>query len=81
MRDPRDSVDLGSTPEAGADEGAGQSGRPFLQLWFTCSGKYTRAYRNAAGTGYLGRCPSCGKSVRFRVGEGGTSERFFEISC
>ena len=27
------------------------------------------------------RCPKCGKTVSFRVGSGGTSERFFEVSC
>jgi hypothetical protein len=88
MRDPRDMIDLragGSEPEDGADGSgladAGQVGRPYLQLVFRCSGQYVRAYRNAAGTGYLARCPSCGKSVRFLVGAGGTSERFFEVRC
>ena len=29
-----------------------------------------RAYRNAAGTGYMARCPSCGRSVRWRSWSG-----------
>jgi len=88
MRDPRDSIDLQvGRPDGGTDQPAKGSaaassvGRPYLQLWFRCSGQYARAYRNADGTGYLGRCPTCAKSIRFRVGQGGTSERFFEINC
>lgn len=30
---------------------------------------------------YLGRCPKCGLTAKFSVGEGGTSERFFRVSC
>ena len=62
---------------------AGQSGgpRPWLGVRFGCSGAYVRVYRNAAGTAYLARCPRCGKSVRFRVGPGGTGSRFFEVQC
>jgi hypothetical protein len=40
-----------------------------------------RVYRNADGVTYLARCPRCGKAVRFRVGQGGRSERFFEVRC
>ena len=55
--------------------------RPFLRLYFRCSGDYLRIYRNAQGTAYLARCPSCGKSMRFLVGPGGTDQRTFEVSC
>jgi hypothetical protein len=55
--------------------------RPWLGVLFRCSGAYQRIYRNAAGTAYLARCPRCGKAVTFRVGTGGTSERFFEVRC
>lgn len=65
----------------GGREGGGGGGRPWLSLWFSCANVYTRAYRNAQGTGYTGRCPRCGKSVRFMIGPGGTSQRMFEVRC
>ncbi|MBY0311684.1 MAG: hypothetical protein K2W85_06425 [Phycisphaerales bacterium] len=61
--------------------GDASSGRPYLRLWFECAKQYTRAYRSPDGTAYVGRCPACGASTRFRVGSGGTSERFFRVSC
>ena len=57
------------------------SNRPYLRLYFRCSGDYVRVYRNAQGTAYLACCPTCGKSMRFLVGPGGTSQRTFEVSC
>lgn len=63
-----------------ASEGSRRS-RPWLQVWFRCSGHYQRVYRHADGTSYHARCPKCGKQVRFRVGSGGTGERFFEVLC
>ncbi|MBL8757552.1 MAG: hypothetical protein JNK35_03875 [Phycisphaerae bacterium] len=68
------------------ETGSGQAvssraGSRYLRLWFTCSGVYGRAYLNASGTGYQARCPKCGKEVRFRIGPGGTSDRFFEVRC
>jgi hypothetical protein len=56
-------------------------GRPYLRLYFRCSNQYTRVYRNPEGTSYLGRCPACGKTIRFVVGPGGSSERSFIVSC
>lgn len=67
-----------------ADTGAGGDGvpsRPWIGVQFLCAGKYVRVYRRGDGAGYLARCPSCGKSMWFRVGQGGTGERFFELSC
>lgn len=58
-----------------------RGGRPFIGVSFVCSNQYVRVYRNAKGEHYLARCPTCGKTVSFRVGNGGTSERFFEVSC
>ena len=55
--------------------------RPWLGVRFTCSGAYQRIYRNKAGDGYMARCPKCSKSIRFRVGEGGSNNRFFDVSC
>lgn len=55
--------------------------RPWLGVRFTCTGAYLRVYRGNDGATYLARCPRCGKSVRFRVGSGGTNERFFVVRC
>lgn len=56
-------------------------GRPWLQVYFRCSGQYQRVYRNARGDLYIARCTKCGQSIRFAVGPGGTDRRFFEVSC
>jgi hypothetical protein len=53
--------------------------KPFLSVLFACCSVYQRIYRNNEGTAYAGRCPKCGKSVKFVVGEGGTSERQFVV--
>jgi hypothetical protein len=83
--DPRDyKLDLST----GAAEGAKNphpanctSGpRPYLSVHFACCGVYQRIYRDPDGTQYAGRCPRCGKPVRFAVGEGGTSLRCFTVS-
>lgn len=42
---------------------------------------YQRVYRSQDGTHYLARCPKCGKSVRFVVGDGGTGARAFVVEC
>lgn len=65
-----------------AMEGAiGRELRPWLGVRFKCSGAYVRVFRNTEGTGYTARCPRCGQCMRFKVGQGGTSQRFFEVSC
>ena len=51
--------------------------RSYLGIMFECCGVYARIYKNKEGTAYVGRCPRCLKQVRIRVGEGGTSCRFF----
>jgi hypothetical protein len=53
--------------------------RPFLSIHFACCNVYCRVYRNSDGSAYVGRCPKCGKSVRFPVGEGGTDQRYFVV--
>ncbi|MEL6328617.1 MAG: hypothetical protein AAFR38_03065 [Planctomycetota bacterium] len=48
---------------------------------FTCAGQYVRVYRRPDGSAYDARCPKCGRIIKFRVGQGGSDDRFFEISC
>jgi hypothetical protein len=48
---------------------------------FACSGAYVRVYRAHDATHYLARCPKCAKTMRFIVGEGGTSQRAFTVRC
>ncbi len=81
--DGRESVvrDLGGESMPGGEQGEHAARGRYLRLWFSCSGEYGRAYMNAAGDGYHARCPRCGKQVRFQIGPGGSSERFFEVRC
>ena len=62
------------------EENKSQIKRQFLGIWFECCHVYGRLYKNKAGTMYYGRCPRCLRSVRVRVGEGGTNQRFFRGS-
>lgn len=52
--------------------------RPFLGIHFRCCNVYVRVYKNHAGTAYEGHCPKCGKRVAVPIGQGGSSQRFFE---
>jgi hypothetical protein len=75
--DPRDyKLDL-STGATGPQ--APTRARPFLSVHFACCGAYQRVYRDSDGKTYRGRCPRCAKAVRFVVGEGGTSARYFTV--
>ncbi|MBI1369612.1 MAG: hypothetical protein GC162_13275 [Planctomycetes bacterium] len=51
--------------------------RPWLAVHWRCCHVYSRIYRDRAGEAYVGRCPSCGKNVRARIGADGVSTRFF----
>jgi len=55
--------------------------RPWLGVRFVCSGQYQRVYRHADGSKYMARCTKCGKSINFKVGQGGREQRFFDVSC
>jgi len=78
---PRQQEEASAEETGSGRSGTGRAGSRYLRLWFTCSGVYGRAYLNASGTGYQARCPKCGREVRFRIGPGGTSDRFFEVRC
>lgn len=52
--------------------------RQFLGIMFECCNVYGRIYKNKEGTFYVGRCPKCMRSVKVKVGEGGSSNRFFK---
>ena len=64
-----------------ADPVSEPTGRPWLGVRFSCNGAYQRIFRSADGSRYQATCPRCGRSVVFRVGSGGTSDRFFEVMC
>jgi hypothetical protein len=81
-RDIVDIVDIDGlrdpSPTASTSGDASAGPRRFLSVWYRCCHTYGRMERNAAGTAYEGRCPSCGAPVRARIGPGGTSRRTFE---
>lgn len=54
--------------------------RPYLSVLFACCWVYVRIYRAADGSGYHGRCPRCGKPIKFAVGPDGTTSRTFVVS-
>jgi len=53
--------------------------RPYLRVHFECCGVYQRVYKDRSGRFYQGRCPRCLRSLRFRVGPGGTTVRDFSV--
>ena len=69
---------LSSSDDKPADGDRSFHERPWLAVRWRCCSVYSRVYRNAQGTAYVGRCPKCRQEVRARVGEGGTNSRFFE---
>lgn len=83
MESPDYIVDIESLKRRGAgdDQANGDGkrvGRPWLAVHWRCCQVYSRVYRDHDATAYEGRCPSCGRRVVARVGEGGVSSRFFE---
>ena len=80
MSDPRDyKVELSSGESSAGAQSPESSTRPYLGIQFDCCGVYQRIYRDASGSAYRGRCPRCGKTVNFPVGQGGTASRFFVV--
>jgi hypothetical protein len=74
-------LNLVSEPETRSVEPSLSSSlaHPFLGVHFHCCQVYARIFMTADRTAYRGGCPRCGKPVMFRIGEGGTSHRFFEV--
>jgi hypothetical protein len=60
--------------------GAGQGGRPFVGMHFTCCDIYTRIYLNTERTMFFGHCPRCGRRVQIKVSPDGSDSRFFTAS-
>ncbi|HSV16212.1 MAG TPA: hypothetical protein VLI90_18260 [Tepidisphaeraceae bacterium] len=78
MTDPRDyKIEIAGASQPSSE--AASSPRPFLSVRFACCGVYQRIYRSVDGASYQGRCPRCGKPVKFLVGEGGTDARQFIV--
>ncbi len=66
---------------SGPGDGAASGSRPTIGVYFACANRYVRVTRNAAGDGYLARCPVCAKTMAVRVGRGGSSQRMFQVTC
>jgi hypothetical protein len=65
-------------PARDATSSASLKGRPWLAISWKCCSVYSRVYRNKQATAYEGRCPKCSRQLKVPIGEGGTSNRFFE---
>jgi hypothetical protein len=79
--DPRD-YRLDLTGRQGASDAIAPGAaphRPFLSVLFNCCRAYVRVYRSADAAYYNARCPKCGKSIRFAVGDGGSPARSFVV--
>jgi len=49
----------------------------YLGIMFNCCNVYGRIQKNKDGSAYSGRCPRCMRTIKIRVGEGGTGQRIF----
>ena len=80
--DPRDyKLDLSasSSDTRPAGPSAPRQSRPYLSVHFACCGVYQRIYRSPDQTCYRGRCPRCGVTVNFPIGQGGIDARCFVV--
>lgn len=76
--DPRDyKLDIAGL--GAAEPAPAPRGLPYLSVLFNCCRVYQRVYRRAGAEAYVGRCPKCGRTIRFEVGPGGTNERTFVV--
>ncbi len=71
----------GDSPQKQAGVGRSGCGKPFLMVTFACAGAYVKVFRSLDGTHYLARCPKCAKTMRFEVGDAGSQQRTFSVSC
>jgi hypothetical protein len=79
MHDPRDfKLDIKGLPDSEPADGPAKS-RPFLSILFDCCKVYQRIYLDPKTSAYTARCPRCMRSMEFKVGAGGTSERRFVV--
>ena len=54
--------------------------RAFIGVHHTCCNAYSRAYINATGSAFEGRCPGCGRRVHLPIGREGSKSRFWRTS-
>lgn len=59
------------------DAGTAAQPRPYICVLFECCDVYARIYRQVGQPYYSGRCPKCLRELHVRVGQEGTSCRFF----
>ena len=81
--DPRDyKLDISSLPASPSQSQSESESptRPYLSVLFECCNLYQRVYRNPADPGYTARCPRCGLTATFPVGQSGTTSRTFRVS-
>ena len=71
-------LDLSSEPPQRAAEEASPD-RPYLGIHFACCSVYSRIYRNAEQTAYVGHCPRCTCRVQVNIVQSGTYQRFFTV--
>jgi hypothetical protein len=71
-------LDLSSEPPRRGSEPISPD-RPYLGIHFACCGVYSRIYRNAEQTAYVGHCPRCTRRVQVHIVPGGTNQRFFTV--